>query len=83
MMSATSVNSVVAESTGGQRRGADTQAGGDHRRARVERDRVAVDGDADLVEKVLTLLAVELRVAQVDEHEVDVGAAGEDADALV
>ena len=54
----------------------------DHRRARVERHRVAVDGDADVVQAVLGLLAVELGVAQVDEHEVHVGAAGEDVDAV-
>ena len=39
--------------------------------------RVAVDGDADLVQPVLGLLAVEVGLAQVGEHEVDVGAAGE------
>ncbi len=66
----------VAEAAGGQRRRADAQAGGDHRRARVERDGVAVDGDADLVQPVLGLLAVQLGVAQVDQHQVDVGAAG-------
>ena len=55
---------------------------GDHRRPRVERDGVAVDRDADLVQPVLGLLAVELGVAQVDEHEVHVGAAGEDVDAV-
>ena len=50
---------------------------GDHRRTRVERHCVAVDGDADVVQAVLGLLAVELGLAQVDEHEVHVGAARE------
>ena len=63
-------------------RRADAQAARDHRRARVERHGVAVDGDADLVQAVLGLLAVELGLAQVDEHEVHVGAAGQHVDAV-
>ena len=80
MMSATSVNSVGAEAAGGQGRGADPQAGGDHRRARVERHGVAVDGDADPVQPVLGLLAVQLGVAQVHQDQVHVGAAGDHGD---
>ena len=57
--------------------------GGVHRRALVEGDRVAVDGDPDLLEAVLGGLAVEPGRGQVDEHEVDVGAAGEDRDAAL
>ena len=53
-----------------------------HRRALVERDRVAVDGDADLLEPVLAVLAVEAGRAEVDQHEVHVGAAGEHVDAV-
>ena len=71
----------VAEAAGRERGRADAQARGDHRRARVERHRVAVHRDADLVQEVFGLLAVELRVAQVGEHEVHVGAAGEHVDA--
>ena len=71
----------VAEAAGGERRRADAHARGDHRRARVERHGVAVHRDADLVQAVLGLLAVDRRVAQVDEHEVHVGAAGEHVDA--
>src|SRR5699024_11020235 len=71
------------ESAGGQRRGPDPQARGDHRRARIERHGVAVDRDPHLVQEVLRLLAVQLRVPQVHQHEVDVGAAGEDGDARV
>ena len=51
---------LVLEAAGGQRRRADPQARGDHRRTRVVRDGVAVDRDADLVEAVLGLLAVQL-----------------------
>ena len=79
-MSATSVNSACAESAGGQGRRADPQAGGDHRRARIERNGVAVDRDADPVQPVLALLAVQLGVAQVHQHQVHVGASGHHRD---
>jgi hypothetical protein len=46
----------------------------------VERHRVAVDRDPDLVEAVLGCWAVELGLAQVDQREVHVGAAREDRD---
>ena len=59
----------------------DPQARGVHRRALVERDRVAVDRDPDLLEALLGLLAVEPGRGQVDEHQVHVGAAGEHVDA--
>ena len=78
----TSAKSSACSAARRERGGADAQAGGDRRRARVERDGVAVDGDADVVQAVLGLLAVELGLAQVDEHEVDVGAAGEHVDAV-
>ena len=49
---------------------------------RVEGDRVLVDGDADLVEQVLGLLAGDPERRDVDEHEVVVGAARDDPGAL-
>src|SRR5690606_31737007 len=58
-----------AKAARGERRGADADTGGDHRRARVEGHGVAVHGDADLVQEVLRLLAVERRVAQVDQDQ--------------
>ena len=61
MISPTSAKSSRLEAARGQRRRADPQAGGLHRRARIERDRVAVDGDADLVQAVLGLPAAQLR----------------------
>src|SRR3954468_10364241 len=67
-----------ADAAGGQCRGADAQPRRHRRRTRVEGHGVAVDGDADVVQPVLGLLAVELGVAEVDEHEVDVRAARED-----
>ena len=78
--SAISRMSSVAEPARRQRRGADPQARGVHRRALVEGDRVAVDGDPDLLEPLLGVLAVEALDGDVDEHEVDVGAAGEHVD---
>src|SRR3954453_10738841 len=47
---------VLEEAAGGQRRGADPQPGGVHRRPWVEGDRVAVDGDADGLQPVLCRL---------------------------
>ena len=71
----------VAEAAGGERRGADPHARRHHRRPRVVRHGVLVHRDADLVQPVLGLLARHLGGAQVDEHEVHVGAAGEHVDA--
>ena len=76
------VEVVDLEAAGRQGGSADPQAAADRRRPGVERHRVAVDRDADLGEAVLGLLAVELGVAQVDEHEVHVGAGREDVDAV-
>ena len=72
------------QAPGGQRGRADAQARGLHRRTRVERHRVAVDRDVDLRKPVLGLSARQRRlgVAQVDEHQVHVGAAGEHVDAV-
>ena len=46
---------------------------------RVERDRVLVDGDADLVEQRLGLAARDAQRRHVDEHQVVVGAAADRA----
>lgn len=83
MISPTSVNSAAPKPRVASSRRADAQSRGDHRRARVERDGVAVDRDADGVQDVLRLLAVEGGVAEVHEDEVDVGPAGEDRDAVL
>ena len=74
------VEVVDLQAAGGQRARADAQAARDHRGARIEGHRVAVDRDADVVEAVLGLLAVELRLAQVDEHQVHVGPARQHVD---
>src|SRR2546423_1196332 len=63
---------VGSEAAGGERGCADPESRRHRGRARVERNRVAVHGDADVVQAVLGLLAVELAVAQVGEYEVHV-----------
>ena len=63
--------------------GADAQAGGDERRLGVVGDRVLVQRDAGAVERLLGHLAGDAEGPEVDEHEVVVGAAGDDAEALV
>ena len=73
---------LLLQAARGQRRRADAQARGLHRRAGVERDRVAVHGDIDLREAVLGLPAAELGVAQIHQHQVHVGAAGQHAHAV-
>ena len=57
---------------------ADPDPGCRVRRQRVERDRVLVDGDPDLVEQVLGLLAGHPERRDVDEHQVVVRAARHD-----
>ena len=49
---------VLGEAARGQGGRADAEAGGDHRRPRVERDRVAVDRYADLVQAVGAAVAL-------------------------
>ena len=70
---------------GRDRRRADAHPAGDERAARVVGDRVLVQRDAGLVEHRLGLLAGELGVerAQVDHHQVAVGAAADEPEALV
>ena len=58
-----------------RRRRADADPGRDVGRVLVERDRVLVDGDADVVEERLGLAAGHAQRRHVDEHEVVVGAA--------
>src|SRR5699024_4662917 len=62
------------KTAGGQRRCADTQPSGDHRWAWVPRDSIAIDGDVDFLQQVFTLFAIEFRVAQVYQHQVNIGA---------
>ncbi len=56
-------------------------AAGDERRLRVVGDRVLVDGDVRPAEQLLRRLARQVLGPQVDQHQVGVGAAGDDREA--
>ena len=58
---------------------ADADAAGFEDRLGVERDAVLVHGDAGAIENLLRFFAVDVLRAKIDEHEVIVGAAGDDA----
>ena len=62
-------------------RRADADAAGDHRRILVERNRVLVDRDAGLAERGLGDLAGDALGEDVDQHQVIVGAAADQAEA--
>ena len=63
------------------RRRADADAARDHRRILIERNRVLVDRDARLAERRLRDLAGDALREDVDEHQVVVGAAADEAEA--
>ena len=71
---------LFLHAAGGDGGSADADAARFERGGGVERDAVLVHGDAGLVERFLGDLAVEALRAEVDEHEVVVGAAGDDAE---
>ena len=68
-----------AEAARGGGGGAEADAGGVHGRVDVERDGVFVDGDTGVVQGEFGLLAFDAFAPDVDEEEVCVGAAGDDA----
>ena len=70
-----------AHAARGHRRRAEADAAGHHRRILIEGDRVLVDGDAGLAERGLGDLAGDALREHVDEHDVVVGAAADDAEA--
>ena len=67
---------------GGDGGGAEAEAAGDERLLGVVGDRVLVAGDPGAVERLLRHLAGDAERAEVDEHQVVVGAAGDDAEAF-
>ena len=71
------VELVVAEAAGGQRRGAEADAGGVPGAVGVGRDRVAVGDDAGVEQGRLGLPAGEAERRDVEQHDVVVGAAGD------
>ena len=72
----------LAHAGGGDRRGPETQPARDERLLRVVGDRVLVAGDPGAVERLLGDLAGHAEGPEVDEHQVVVGAARDDAEAL-
>ena len=66
------------KAAGCQRGGTDTQTGGHHRRARVVRHSVTVNGNTGIMQQIFCFLAIEGMVAQVNEHQGNVGTAGGD-----
>src|SRR3546814_6897334 len=67
----------------GDRGRADAQAGGDEGLLRVVGHRVLVDGDVGLAQRGLRVLAGDALADHVDQHQVVLGAAGNDAVAAV
>lgn len=74
---------VRAHAAGGEGRGADADAAGLHGRVGVVGDGIFVDGDAGFAEGVFGLGAEHTFLEYVDEQDVGVGAAGDDAQALL
>ena len=76
---------VLLQTTGGDGGSANTQTGGEERRAAVERHHVLVDGDVGQHEGVLHHLTGDIRelAAEVDQHRVVVGATTDDIVAFV
>src|SRR5690606_39098718 len=68
----------LAEATGGDRRGADTETGGDKRAARIVRHGVLVDGDVGIAKPRIRVLAGNVLLDQADQEQVVLGAAGHD-----
>ncbi|MPL75491.1 hypothetical protein SDC9_21315 [bioreactor metagenome] len=73
----------LAEATSGAGRGAETHARGHRRLFRVERDAVLVAGDMGPAERLLGGIALHALRAQVDQHHMGVGAAGDDVEAAL
>ena len=74
------LNSAVAEAARGGGRRAETDARGDEGLLRIEGHAVLVAGDVRAAERGFRGLAGQLLRAQIDEHQMIVGAAGDDGE---
>ena len=72
----------LVHATGGEGGGADADAGGLEGRVLIVGNGVFVDGDAGLAKGVLGFGAEDAALEDVDEEDVGVGAAGDDAQAV-
>lgn len=68
---------------GGDRRSSDTDARWLHRAAGVEGNTVFVDRDAGFIQGVRSVGAVQVFIAEIDEHDVVVSASGADAETVM
>src|SRR3954451_21949275 len=71
-----------AEAAGGRRGGAEPQARGDERLLGVGRDAVLVGGDGGADQRLLGNIALQALRPKVDQHQMVIGAAGDDVEAL-
>ena len=71
-----------AEAAGGRRRRAETKARGDERLFRIEGNAVLVAGDGGADQRLFRDVALEALRPEVDQHQMVVGAAGDDVEAL-
>src|SRR5690625_5743992 len=69
---------VRTKAAGGQRRGTNPQTRCGHWWSRIPWDSIAVDGDINFLQEVLALVAIEVRVPQVNEDQGDRRATGWD-----
>src|SRR5690625_4592518 len=67
---------VRTKAAGGQRWGTDPQTRCSHWWSRIPWDSIAVDGDIDFLQEVLALFAIEFRMPQVNEDQVDIRTTG-------
>jgi hypothetical protein len=73
----------LGEAARGHRRRADADAAGDEGLLRIVRDRVLVDGDVGAAQDRFGFLAGDVLGLQVDQEDVRLGAAGNDAQAAL
>ena len=75
-------NSADAKAARRARRGAEADARGDEGRARVVGNAVLVAGDRGAVEALFGRLAGDLLGREIDQHQMVIGAAGDDFEAV-
>ena len=77
------IHVALHQASGGDGRGADSDAGGNERTSGIVGDRVLIEGDINLVAAVLKLLTGNIHAAQIHQHQMVVCTAGQDLKALL